>query len=280
MKCMRLNNRSTGFTLVEMLVVAPILILLIGTFIFAIIELTGSAVAERLKATTASDIYSALERIESDVKQSGGFLAKNNFTLTAPQGRNGATEDFLSVSGQPSVLVLNVLATSANPYQSARSLVYKRNTPYPCGDTNFAQNQVMTFNVVYYTKLNTSTNANDLWRRVLAVNNYTNFVCSGATIWQRPSCTPGATGTLCATQDEKLVSGVSDFTLEYFNSPADSTPSPGAQSTTDTARQSALNLTDTVQITLKTAITAAGRDSTQQGTMRATRAGSLVTYGP
>ena len=277
MKSWHLKNRAAGFTLIEMLVVAPIVILLIGTIIYAIVQLTGDALSERASAELINDVHSSLDRIESDTKVSGAFLATNNMPLTSPQGSDDSTANFTSVTSGDDVLILNTFVTDANPNDPNRSLVYLANMPNSCASVNLEQNQVMTMNTVYFTKAN-SSGVNELWRRTLAVNGYASRDCSGVTPWQRPSCTPGLTGTMCQAQDELLLSGVSEFSIEYFNAASDTSPSAAAQNTTITTRQTAMDLTDTIQVTLKAEATSAGRDIAQQGTIRVTRVGALITY--
>ena len=64
---------SKGFTLVEMMVIAPIVILLIGAFIAAIVGLTGEVMSSRGSNVVAYDLQDALNRIEEDVKLSTSY---------------------------------------------------------------------------------------------------------------------------------------------------------------------------------------------------------------
>ena len=277
MKSWHLKNKSAGFTLIEMLVVAPIVILLIGTIIYAIVQLTGDALSERASAELINDVHSSLDRIESDTKVSGAFLATNNMPLTSPQGSDDSTANFTSVTAGDDALILNTFVTDANPNDPNRSLVYLANMPNSCASANLEQNQVMTMNTVYFTKVNAS-DVNELWRRTLAVSGYTSRDCSGVTPWQRPSCTPGLSGTMCQAQDELLLSGVRESSIDSFNAASDTSPSANAQNSNTTTRQTAMDLTDTIQVTLKAESTSAGRDIAQQGTIRVTRVGALITY--
>lgn len=271
------QTRKAGFTLVEMLVVAPIVILLIGTIIFAIVQLTGDALAERGSAVLMNDVQTSLNRIETDVKVSGAFLATNNMALTSPQGSNDASANFNSVAGGTDTLILNTFVSTANPNDANRELVYLANLPNACGSANIEQNQVMTMNTVYFTKDN-SEGVRELWRRTLAVNGYANQDCPGVSPWRRPSCTPGLTGTMCLTQDELLLSGVDEFTVNYFTNAAATTPAANTENPNATTRQTALDLTNTLQVVIKAESLMAGRDITAQGTIRASRVGALITY--
>lgn len=273
---MRLNNAfKQGFTLIEVLVVAPIVVLVVGTFIAALMYLTGDALTESGKVTLMNNTQAAIDKIESDVKMSGAFLAVNNMTLTSPQGFNDATQNFTNTGlTGGAALILNTFVTDKNPTASDRALVMLANLPNPCNTTNTPQNQVMTMNTVYYVKNGT------LWKRTLATNGYAAKACNSAVPWQRPSCTPGLTGAMCLTQDEALltVNGPISLSIDYYASPSSTSPVVGATSGTDAARQIALDSTRTVRVTINATNTVSGRDVTQNASIRATRVGSLVKY--
>lgn len=269
-----MSRSSRGFTLVEMMVIAPIVILLIATFIFAIVQLTGDALADRGKSMMLNSIQSSLKSIEDDVRSSAAYLSTNNVPLVTPQGYDNGTQNFTNISSTNDALILNTFVTTESPASSTRGLVYLANMPNACGSANASQNQVMTSNVIYFVKDNT------LWRRTLLVSNYASKDCPGTTIWQRPSCAPGISGVMCETQDEKLVTGVQNggFSVTYFTSPSDSSNVTAARTGSDTARQNAMDSTATVEITINASATTSGRDYSQQATMRVTRVGSLVKY--
>ena len=278
MKFMRRHNKSSGFTLVEIAVVAPILILMIGVIIVSIITLTGQSVIESSKGQLINDVQDALDRIDADVQASGAYLSTNNITPVAPQGLNDDTQKFVSIN--PSgvdAIILNSYVTTDNPYVNSRNLIYLPNLPFACSDSNLVQNQVMTMNTVYFVKDST------LWRRLIAPNNYATKVCSGITIWQQPTCAESKMSvntTACKVQDEKILSGVGplDFIVNYYLSANDATPTDGAEDTDPDARQVAIDKSSTMQITIKGKRQVAGQDVTQQASIRVSRKGSIVKY--
>lgn len=277
-KSMLPYNKKNGFTLVEMMVVAPMLIIIIGTIVVSIVTLTGQSIVEGGRAQLINDVQDSLDRIESDVLISGAYLSTNNFTPTSPQGADEIDQKFVSTSpaGNDSI-ILNSYFTTANPSISNRSLVYLPNTPFACGDANIAQNQVMTMNIVYFVK-NSS-----LWRRTVATNNYTSKPCAGVTTWQQPNCAEARMSvntSLCKVQDELLLTGVepNNFTVVYYLSASDTTAAPDTENADSDLRQAAIDKTATIQITLESNKTFAGRDISQLSTIRVTRNGSVVKY--
>jgi len=279
---------SRGFTLVEMLVVAPIVILAIGAFLTVIISMTGEVLASRASNTLAYNVQDALNRVEQDVKQSASFLSVNSVPLTATedvtgsntlghryQGYDNAAAKFYNVSDVTGpMLILNMVATSANPSSVSNSYIYLKNQPNACGSTSISNNAPLTYNIVYFVKDNT------LWRRTVMPRNYndtTNTVCS--TPWQIPSCAPTTIETqgaavFCKTNDIRLVDGVTkeNFFLQYYNGEnAKMINIPATGSTSETVRGTALQAATTVSVSVNASQSAGGREVTRSASLRVSR---------
>jgi len=280
MKHIPSSIRTAGFTLIEMLVIAPIVILAIGAFLTVIISMTGEVLASRGANTLAYNVQDAMNRIEQDVKLSTTFLATNNVALCATacaptevRGFNNDNTKFTNYSFGTSgkSLILNMLVTSGNPLSASSGVVYLADKPSACGSTEMQSNTPLTMNVIYFVKDNT------LWRRTIMPPTYYStdpgLLCG--TPWQQPSCAPGTVNALCKTNDEKLVEGVATntgFTIDYFTSASATTSNSQAVSnTTDSLRNIALASTPTANVTINATQTVAGRDISRSATLRATR---------
>jgi hypothetical protein len=178
------NNKSSnlptraGFTIVELLIIAPIVLLTIGAFITAIVNMTGDVLASRGATVLTYNIQDALNRIEDDVKLSTTFLATNNIPLSSPQGYSDDTTAFNNVDAtNGTMLILNTLATNGNPLVSTSGLVYLTNLPNACNSTQLSQNTPMTLNIVYFVRNGT------LWRRTIMPAAYTVFGRIMGIIW-------------------------------------------------------------------------------------------------
>lgn len=264
-----------GFTVVELLVIAPIVILTIGAFITVIVNMTGEVLATRTSSVLAYDIQDSLGRIEQDIKLSTTFLEASNITLTSPQGYDNGTVGFSNVDvTKGNMLILNTLATTGNPLISTSGLIYLTNQPNACASAQVSQNKPMTMNIIYFVTGGTTTNDGTLWRRTLAQSDYLTAGCNAP--WQQPSCAPGQSITgFCKTQDVRLVDNIrlSDFVVQYFTTADGSTPNSVASDTSATAaaRASALQSATTVGVSINVSKTAAGRDIAQSGSLRATK---------
>lgn len=284
-------RHNRGFTLVEMLVIAPIVILTIGSFIALIVSLTGEVLSSRGSNTLAYTVQDALNRIESDVKLSTSFLATNNIPFTLgvagdtdnPQGAGGpdSTTPFVNVAaGQNPVLIINGLVTTADPMAIATSrTVYLANQPNGCGDViEYSKNRPMIMNIIYFTDADGT-----LWRRTVLPDNYTNNAirCGPTTTWQQPSCALGASSPFCRTNDVKLVEGVSidNLTINYFTSAASPTPIAAATDPqgTEASRGTALQSATTAAISLTSKKTIAGRDISRTASLKVTRLDTNAT---
>lgn len=270
-----LHHLQKGFTIVEMLIVAPIVLLTIGAFITVVVNMTGDVLASRSSGVLIYSIQDALDRIESDVKLSTTFLAQSNVTLNSPQGFNNDTTAFNNVdSTNGDMLILNTLATSTNPISTTSSLIYLVNQPNGCTSTQVSQNKPLTMNVIYFVKNNT------LWRRSVMPSDYTTAGCSVP--WQQPSCNPaymtanpGAPIAFCKTQDIDLLDNISpsDFSIQYFTTAAGTTANTVASDTTQSVatRNSSLQSSTTIEASITVNTTAAGRNISQSGSIRATK---------
>lgn len=264
------NNRQAGFTLIEVLIIAPIVLLTIAAFIGIIIALTGQVLVARTDNTIAYRTQSALNTIEQDIRVSRTFLATNSVTLATPQGSGDNTTAFVNVaSGSTPVLILNAVTTTDTTQAKDRRPIYLANAPFSCGDANVNQNQLLTYNIVYFVKNNA------LWRRTVMPANYTTAACNSTTIRQQPSCSIGQTNAFCKTQDMKVLDGVgaSGLAIDYYvaanSTTADTTAVNASLPNAD--RQTALNSLATAKVSLSASQAVAGKTSAYSGAVRATR---------
>lgn len=284
---MRTRN---GFTLIEILVVAPMVILSIGAFIALIVTLTGNTLASRAASILQNDTQIAASQIEDDIRRSVAFLAVNDITLSSgnPQGylaspdtasSTGSVVNFTNVNktasgGSTAALILKQVATSKNPLAKDAVIVHQVNSPASC-ENNYSQNTPVYVNVVYFIA------GNSLWRRTISPTDHATplSLCGASHIYQIPSCSPGTTHSYCRTKDSKLIEGIttSQFTFNYFTSLGSTTPVAAATNAgaTDAARNSTLTGTPAVEITLEPSKSASGRDITAKATTKAVRLNAL-----
>lgn len=235
------NRNTAGFTLIEMLVIAPLVLLLIGGIVALMVSLLGDVHISTERNRSIADLQGALDSIERDVTI-GFSLNQTSGTLPDKQGVNDGTGAFT----KDSALIIAQRATIKNPYASDRALAYLT-APAACGSTNQYLNTIVTAQIIYFVK------DSALYRRtsIPLAHAGANSVCGpGATttsVWQKNSCAVIGSAAHCLSKDEKLVEGVTSFVLQYDN-PA--TPT-------------------SVRVTLSVSNSVAGASYTNNGSIRA-----------
>lgn len=263
------RQTSKGFTLVEVLVIAPIVILAISAFVAVMVSLVGNVIVTRNATSQTYDLTSALDQIEQDVRLSTEFPITTS-TLPSPQGRNNNFTGTSAFTSSDS-LILTTAATDRHPnstFGTGRRLLYYANQPNPCTTANYptsnpnvVYNRIFTVTNIYFIK------DNALWKRTYVPDYNTNIsspdqntLCTSPTLppWQRNTCSPGYTASRCQTQDIRLATNVTSASVKYFAT---------SGSTTDGGPGSAQTAT-TIEVTLTGQTTATGESISTSLTRR------------
>lgn len=233
------QRKNAGFTLIEMLVIAPSVMLLIGTMIIYLTVLTGDSLRVREKAQMVYSTERALDRLEEDIRLSVAFEDETFPNLPNAQSANGAGFKF-DVVNRPfptndsfygAKRILRGYATNKNPLDPTKKIVYSTTpTPSNCGTVNEYLNKPLDTEIVYYMKLDSGepeTGSYSLWRRMIINPNQT--ACPGSTIWQRKSCAPGYSDPVCQTEDEKILENLPRYNFGgYYGDIPDRSYTPSA----------------------------------------------------
>src|ERR671933_425112 len=213
MRCMSITKQNTkGFTLVEMLIIAPVVILVISGFIALIITMVGDVLAMRDRNNMTFEIRDTLDRIEQDSRLSTQFLVTSG-TLPSPQGSDSGFAGTAAFTSTDS-LIMGTLTTNKNPMDSTRQLVFYAKQPNDCGSLE-TYNRPFIGKTIYFLK------NGSLWRRTFLFNYNTNATPNDETLcaapWQQNSCNPGyLPATRCQTNDIEVMKNVSSFGVKYY----------------------------------------------------------------
>lgn len=209
------NHSQRGLTLIEMLVIAPFVMLFIGALIFLLVQLSGNSLASKEQATTAYNTQDALDNMEQDLYYATAFPSSVT-PLNSPQGSDNSTTaaftNLINFSGSPSsstteatALIVKVPAISASPFTPSRQLIYaKAPASSNCGTTAENTNDIFPVYYVYFV------NGSTLYRRTLLGDSTDSAQCANdPTPWQVGSCFPGGTtSSACSANDETLLTNV------------------------------------------------------------------------
>jgi len=258
-------KKSEGFTLIEVLIIAPIVILAVSGFVALMVSMVGEVLMTRDHNKLAYEAQDALDRIEQDTRLSVQFLSTTS-ALPTPQGSNNNFTGTAAFTNNANTLLLKAVATDENPREDSRWLVYYADDPYPCGDQQ-TFNRIFTINIIYFIK------DSALWRRVY-VPDYnhnspsdSNTVCSSAPYdpWQQNTCSPGYTAARCQTEDSKIMDNIDSLSVKYYSDPNSATELTADKATSAT----------TLAVTINGKKTTAGKDITSTATLRATKINNL-----
>lgn len=262
-------RRSHGFTLIEMLIIAPLVVIIIGTFVGLMMSMVGDALVTRDQNLMAYNTQTALDTIEQDAFLSTQFYATSG-TLPTYQGSDS---DFSGSAafGSTDSLIMSTFTTTKNPADTSRQLVYYANQPNACGSLENA-NKILTSKIIYFVR------GGSLWRRVIVPTWNTNGTVDANTVcdppWQRNSCTPETTAanasnptSICQSNDTELVKNVQSFSVDYYSSPASTTALTKSQADSAT----------TINVTIATKSQAAGKDVSYSAALRATKFNSSAS---
>lgn len=252
---------SGGFTLVEILVVVPVVILVVAVMVGFLVTLTGDAMMSRERNAMTYTAQDALNQIEQDVRVSTRFMATTG-TLVSPQGRNDGT---LAFSSPDQHLILMQYATIGSPYDGTRSLAHYADRPNACDDFH-EYNEPVQATVVYFVK-----NGN-LHKRTIIDTNGT--VCGALTVpnlWHINSCDITTLNkSRCITRDSILASNVSSFSLSYYIAPDSTSPVSLVSSPRDVT---------TAEATLTLSKQVAGETIEHSSSIRSSRLNTGQTWG-
>lgn len=263
------TQKSAGFTLIEILIIAPIVVIAISGFVALMVSLVGKVLVARDQGAMTYDTQNALNRIEEDVRLSAKFFTTTG-TLPTPQGSNNNFTGTSAFTNTSNTLILNALATDSNPRDSDRWLMYYDNQPNPCGSTE-TSNRVFSIRIIYFIK------NGSLWRRTYVpdwnLNTSSpdaNTICTYSSSyypWQKNSCSPGYSASRCKAEDEKVMDNITALSVQYFSDP---------KSTTDIGAANAETAT-TINATITGSKTTAGNPITTSSSLRVTKLNSINT---
>jgi type II secretory pathway pseudopilin PulG len=208
------NQKNAGFTLVEILVIAPLIVLMLAGFIALMINMTGDVMASAGRTRLMLAAQEMLETMKGDVERTVLFPAQS-FTPTPPQGINYSAPADANGTSEPSYngdqpfptkyyhIIMRQIATTKNPLDPTRQIVYKKNSDGSCSTDPYF------FDVVYFqtskyipaTSTSEAFYAHRWWRRVVFDSATNNQPCT--TPWQKPSCAAGQTAAICKATDEQ-----------------------------------------------------------------------------
>lgn len=256
-RLLRTKPRLAGFTLIEVMVIAPILILTLGGFVYTLSTIIADSLVIRDTNGVIYDTQGALDRIEQDARLSVQFLSTSG-ALPSPQGSDGTpayTGTAAFTSTQSNTLIFSTISTDSNPLSPTRQAIYFANPP--CNVSQIYNTRLLT-TVIYYV------NGGSLYRRTYVpswttTTGQSNTVCAAP--WQENSCSPGYNPSItqCQTNDALIMNNVQSLTPTYYTTPDGSTSTSVPENAS------------TIKVSIQAGKTTAGQPVSFTGAIQATK---------
>lgn len=201
-----------GFTLVELMVIAPIIIIAITGTIALLVNLIAENVIANEEAAMTAEVQNALDEIEESLSSADQFLASGE-GLTS----NDATRSNSYPSGSPSYSNpfngMYIIGETYDQVADGSTIIPAyENSPASCGSSEMSSNSIEKTNTVYFAQ-KASSSKTELKRRILTAED-PRAIC-GTSIFP-PSCESiNPQPTSGCTKDDVLAKDVVQFKVEY-----------------------------------------------------------------
>ena len=196
------TNKQRGFTLIEVAIVTPVMILVAISIVAVLITLVSSTVRPNAKSILMQQQEKALDSIESDVNNSSAILS----TLPANFSDNNSNDYSLPPSGT-TVLRVQTYDQIVNPNDSSGTKVIPafKDSAACSNVTDLNAANILPIVTVYYVKNEV------LYRRTLIDNTSPTPAICGAKLAKQTCLT-------CSSEDLALVRAdrLSGFAVTYY----------------------------------------------------------------
>jgi len=221
------ENRSAGFTLIEVGIIVPILIVMVLVIFDALFLMIRASSVEGGRISLAYDKQTAISNIEADAVLASLYLPAKDGTYPDPYAPSGGWS-YKGDGTNSRVLITRMYSTNLNPLDVNRAPAFINDSDpdfsSACDGSRLYQKDVLEHNVIYFVKNNI------LYKR--KVVDATSPLC-GTGQYQKLSCPSqadltaqglGTRNTSCKADDEILARDVSSFTVQYYGSKSSTTP--------------------------------------------------------
>ncbi|MDO8335251.1 MAG: prepilin-type N-terminal cleavage/methylation domain-containing protein [Candidatus Saccharibacteria bacterium] len=204
-----------GFTLVEVAIVAPIMILVALSIVAILITLVTSTIRPNATSMLMQQQEKAFDVIESDINNSYVYISSTSssgFLSSLPSGfTDSSPSDYSSPPSGTTVLRLQTFNQIVNPSDTTGTKVIPafKDTNTSCSNTtDMTANNIVPIVIIYYVKNNV------LYRRTLTYNYAsTPPQTCGTKLAKQTTCSTG-----CTSEDLALVTAdkIDTFSVDYY----------------------------------------------------------------
>lgn len=212
------KNDQRGFSLVEVLIVMPIIALITGTLFVYMFNEYGRMVNETTEANLRLESQAMLLNIEDELlftTEYGSTIIGGSLAVSDPYAPSGGWTH----NTNPDTLIVYETALDSDRRDPNRNFIYRNQ--YGCSSS---YNQIAINNLIYFTVDNPNDNYKTLYKRTL-VPQYSTCGIN----FKVQTCPNQYVGTgNCQKPDVEITNKLVDFQVAYFDENNNPTTSPGA----------------------------------------------------
>lgn len=194
-----MRHKQAGFTLVELVVVAPMVMIAIAIILSYILSMFLVTGEKNAKILMQAEAQTALFTLRDDV------MFANYFQGELPPGHSDPHKSGGWSAYYDNALMFTEAAYTANRQSQDRQLVYVSNTPNPCGDGSPEGNNYSVNTIILFVDDNT------LYRRVIVPDQSGNCLAT----YRQQTCPETVANSDCPA-DSVIAQNVKEFNLEYY----------------------------------------------------------------
>lgn len=207
--------KNKGFTIIELVVVFPIVAIVIGALLVVLVELVVDNATTKSQSELTYTAQAALDVIERDITYATDFMPNKDSSVIDPYVSDaaGGAWSYTGSSSDVRTLILRGYETQNPIGASTQTLI--RSQDNSC-DAQQSDN-LISYNTVYFVK------GGNLYKRILT-NTGVSVRCTSA--YQKQSCPAdlASPNAACKVDDTLLATNVTAFKIDYYSSADNSTP--------------------------------------------------------
>lgn len=193
--------KEAGFTLVEVLIMSPIMIVAIVIIMSYLFNQYGQLTQQGAQVNLNVEAQNIVFSMQDDIFFSQAFVQDKNTNLVD----NNAPTGGWSYNTTPQTLLLSSPATTANPRAENRQIVYI--DTLGCDDTVKEDNSVLYNNIIYFTS------GTNLYKRTISTPD---GMSTCGTSFQKTSC-PAASASDTCPVDRLLTDKLNSVAYTYYD---------------------------------------------------------------
>lgn len=202
------RNKQEGFTLVELLVITPIIILAVAGTVALLINLVAENAITNAENAASAEVQNALNEIQNSLSSSSTLLTRDS-DLNAS---DASKSDYPAGPASSEKPFAGAYIIGKTHDQVADGPAFIANDPNDCSSPDKVKNSIRPTNTIYFAQ-DTTSSKTDLKRRVITATSPA--ICGASII--RQSCKITSPPSGCA-EDAILAKDVVRFQPRYYTS--------------------------------------------------------------